>query len=74
MPKKSLPSLLTVRQAAAQLQLCHEAVRRAIWKGQLTACRVGGAIRISQVDLDDYIARGRGIRVRPQRHKDALAS
>jgi excisionase family DNA binding protein len=70
MPKA--PSLLTIQQAANQLQLCHDTIRRAVWRGDIVATRLAGAIRISQADLDDYIARGRGIRVKP--HKNTLVS
>ena len=72
---KALPTLLTIRQAADQLQFCDESVRRAVVRGDLIACRVGGAIRISQADLDAYIAKGRGVRIRPHsRKKEAAAS
>jgi excisionase family DNA binding protein len=67
---KPLTSLLTVQQAANQLQLSHWTVRDAIWRGELTATRLAGAIRIAQSDLDDYVAKGRGIRIKHHRHKE----
>jgi excisionase family DNA binding protein len=73
MPKAST-ALLTIQQAADQLQLCPDTVRRAIWRGVLVAHRFEGSIRISQADLDDFVAKGRGIRVKPHRRKEPLAS
>ena len=71
---KTVTFLLTVQQAADQLQLCHDTIRRAVWRGDIVAHRLAGAIRISQADLDAYIARGRGIRVKHHRQKKTLAS
>jgi excisionase family DNA binding protein len=71
---KALTSLLTVQQAADQLQLCADTIYRAVWRGDIVAHRFAGAVRISQADLDAYIARGRGIRVKHQRRKETLAS
>jgi len=53
------PGLLTIREAAALLRLSESTIRNAIRLGQLRAFRFGvrgGSIRISQADLDDYIA------------------
>jgi excisionase family DNA binding protein len=64
---KTLPTLLTVQQAADQLQFSGDAIYRLIHSGALTACRLGGAIRISQDDLNAFIKAGRGVRIRPHR-------
>jgi excisionase family DNA binding protein len=71
---KTLTSLLTVQEAANQLRLCPDSVYRVIWRGDLTAHRFAGAVRISQADLDAYIARGRGIRIRHHRKKEPVMS
>ena len=70
---KALPTLLTIRQAADQLQFCDESVRRAVVRGDLIAHRVGGAIRISQADLDAFVKAGRGVRIKPHRHKETVS-
>ena len=71
---KALTSLLTVQQAADQLQLCADTIYRSVWRGDLVAHRFAGAVRIAQSDLDAYVARGRGVRVRPHRKKEPVAS
>ena len=48
--------LLTVRQAATQLQLSERTVRRAITAGELAVHRIGAAVRISEADLSTWIA------------------
>jgi excisionase family DNA binding protein len=65
-------TLLTIREAANQLRLCHDTIRRAIWKGDIIAHRFAGSIRISQEDLDDYVRKGRGVRIRPHRKKATM--
>ena len=71
---KALTSLLTVQQAADQLQLCADTIYRAMWRGDIVAHRFAGAVRISQADLDNYIAKGRGIRIKPHRKKEPVMS
>lgn len=47
---------LTVRQVATILQLSAKSVYGIVSSGDLPAYRVGGAVRVSQADLDDYLA------------------
>jgi excisionase family DNA binding protein len=70
---KTLTSLLTVQEAADQLRFCPDTVYRAVWRGELVA-RFAGAVRIAQSDLDAYVAKGRGIRVKPHRRKEPVVS
>jgi excisionase family DNA binding protein len=71
---KTLTSLLTVQEAADQLRLCPDTVYRAVWRGDIVAHRFAGAVRIAQSDLDAYVAKGRGIRVKPHRRKEPVVS
>lgn len=51
--------LLTVEQTAARLNVCTKTVRRLITAGTLRALRVGRSIRVSEDDLQVYLARCR---------------
>jgi excisionase family DNA binding protein len=67
--------LLTVPEVAAQLRFHHDSVRKLIHRGLITAHRIGGAIRVSQDDLDAFVRQGRGVRIRPHsRKKEASVS
>lgn len=48
--------LLTVHQAAEMLSVCDKTVRRLITSEALRSLRVGRAIRISEDDLNLYLA------------------
>lgn len=48
--------LLTVHQTAEILSVCAKTVRRLITAGTLRAMRVGRAVRISEDDLQVYLA------------------
>ena len=50
--------LLTVRQVADRLQVSRACVYRQVEVGGLGHTRVGNALRISEVDLAAYLARG----------------
>lgn len=56
-PSSSVRRLLTLRDAAAILQVSVWSVREIIWRGDLPEVRIGRCIRIDPADLDDYIAR-----------------
>jgi excisionase family DNA binding protein len=47
--------LLTVREAAARLNVSMQTARRLIWRGELPAIKVAGAYRIDADELDEYI-------------------
>ena len=49
--------MLTVQQVADQIQVNPETVRHWIRTGELDALDIGGAYRISRVDLNDFIQR-----------------
>ena len=50
-----METLLSATQAAAQLGICSEGVRRLIRIGQLEASRVGGVFRIRPTALDKLL-------------------
>jgi excisionase family DNA binding protein len=47
--------LLTVAETAAKLHVSEKTVRRLIAKGSLPALRVGGAVRVDPLELDDFL-------------------
>jgi len=49
----------TVKDAAAQLNLSERTVHRLIANGEIRTHRFCGAVRISQCDLDTYVAKSR---------------
>jgi len=51
--------LLTVRDTARRLALCEKSVRTLIGSGELRAVRIGRAVRVSPLDLADFIERAR---------------
>lgn len=61
----SEPKLLTVDQAAEELQISRDAVRRAQRAGRLPVINVGTDLRpryrITRADLDAFIARSRSV-------------
>jgi len=50
------PALLTVRQAAAMLTVSIRQVYNLINEGKLPHYRIGNAIRLSEADVEDYLA------------------
>ena len=61
-----LPRLLSIPHVAEHLGVCTKTVRRLIQSGDLLATRVGRAIRVTETDLDAYLARGRShVQYRP---------
>lgn len=51
--------LLTIRQTAERLTVCEKTVRRLINAELLRALRVGRSLRVSEDDLQVYLARCR---------------
>ncbi|MCG9969876.1 helix-turn-helix domain-containing protein [Pelotomaculum terephthalicicum JT] len=49
-------ALLTVLEVAIILRVSKATVYRMIQRGQLKAHRIGGSIRIKQVDIDDLFS------------------
>jgi excisionase family DNA binding protein len=47
--------MLTVKEAAAVVRLTQWAIYRAIQRGELTAYKPGGRLRIHQVNLDAWL-------------------
>jgi len=50
-----MPAMLSVAQAAAQLNVSETFVRRLIRNGELKATDLGSFYRIEQADLDAYL-------------------
>lgn len=50
------PRLLTVAAIAERLDVCERTVRRLIQSGRLGSLRVGRCLRISEEDLQTYMA------------------
>jgi excisionase family DNA binding protein len=48
---------LTVAETAAKLHVSEKTVRRLIAKGALPALRVGGAVRVDPLELDEFLYR-----------------
>jgi excisionase family DNA binding protein len=55
----ALPQLLTVKQAAQTLAVSQKLIRRLLRDGQLQGVRVGGAVRVTESGLHDYVERNR---------------
>jgi excisionase family DNA binding protein len=53
------PPLLTVRATAERLQVAEKTVRRLVAAGELPTHRIGGCVRVSEVDLQVFLARAR---------------
>ena len=47
--------MLTVQEAAASVKLTQWAIYRAIKRGDLTAYKPGGRLRIHEVDLEEWL-------------------
>ena len=56
-PSKRAPTVLTVDDVAATLQVCTKTVRRWIKDGALPHLRLGRAIRVRAVDVDVFLGR-----------------
>ena len=54
-PEHSLPALLTIKQAAMQIQVSTKTINRWIKSGDLVAHRFGHQWRISKSDLHTFI-------------------
>ena len=52
----SIPSFLTVSQAAGSLQLSPDTIYRAVAAGELRACRIGRCIRIAADDIAAFVS------------------
>jgi excisionase family DNA binding protein len=65
-------TLLTVKQVAAALQLSASKVYELLAKGTLPRYKIGGAVRIAQADLDEYLRGCRDER-RPARRVKPLS-
>jgi excisionase family DNA binding protein len=55
LPRERVPSLLTVREVAAQLRACTATVYRLCDEGQLRHIRMLNAIRVDPIDLAAFI-------------------
>ena len=51
----SLPSLLTLKEVAAFLQLSKTSVYRLVERRELPFCRVGRSLRFTRKDLEAYL-------------------
>ncbi len=64
MPPKPHPSKIpcfySVHEIAEQLDVSERTVRRWIASGELVAYKLGRAVRVSDSDLRDFLARRRG--------------
>lgn len=49
------PVLLSVHDAAERLSLCEKTVRQLLASGELRACRIGRAIRVSTSAIESFI-------------------
>jgi excisionase family DNA binding protein len=52
---------MTVREAAALLNVSERTVRRLIASGDLAAIRIGRVLRVSAFDLNDFLAESREV-------------
>jgi excisionase family DNA binding protein len=52
---RPLETLLTIKQAAALLQVSEKTIRRRIEEGGLVAHRIGARLRIAPRDVADYL-------------------
>lgn len=55
--KLNEPDFRTVKETAQHLRLCEKQIRRLIGRGELPAYRFGGAIRINNKDINEYVRR-----------------
>jgi excisionase family DNA binding protein len=56
----TLPRLLTVPQAAAELSMCERTIWRWIEAGELEIYRLGRAVRIAEDELIRFLEKRRG--------------
>ena len=54
-----IPPLLAIPAVAAQLGVCSKTVRRWIARGELHIHALGRSVRVSQDDLDAFLAKHR---------------
>jgi excisionase family DNA binding protein len=54
-----IPKFFTTLQVAELLEVSHRTVRRWIGRGNLAAHRIGKVVRISDADLQTFLARSR---------------
>jgi excisionase family DNA binding protein len=77
-PQRQVPRYLTVQQAAVQTALSESTLRRAIKRGDLTACQpCRGRILIAQVDLEAWLRAtviGAGMRLKSVSLDEATAA
>ena len=57
---KPIPRLLSITAVALRLDVSEKTVRRLVHDGRLASLRIGRQIRISEMDLADFLARSRG--------------
>lgn len=48
-------TLLSIKQAAAQLAVSGRLLYKLVDEGKIASYRIGGAVRISEEDLDNYL-------------------
>lgn len=60
-PAGNLPTLLTIEQVAATLQVNPRTIRRWIEAGDLVTHRFGRGYRVSEADLQAFIRLGRQV-------------
>jgi len=58
-PTSRVPHLLSIAEIAERLDVCDRTVRRIIEKKKLGKHRIGGQIRVSELDLAAYLAGAR---------------
>ncbi len=56
----NIPRFYSVQEIAEQLDVSERTVRRWIASGELVAHKLGRAVRVSDSDLRDFLARRRG--------------
>lgn len=63
--------MLRVRDIAVRLNISLSKAYELVNRGRIVSCRFEGAIRVSEEDLQEYVARckkGRGLRVDERKH------
>ena len=65
--------MLTVKEAAAGVRLTQWAIYRAIQRGDLTAYKPGGRLRIYESDLEAWLQSTRTVRMLPPLAPDRAA-
>ena len=55
-----MPELLTLNQVAAHLQVSRRTVERLVAAGRIRVVHIGRAIRVSDRELEAYVAAQRG--------------